>query len=72
MVFDDDRMVLAGLDTGATGFTVKDATPEAIIATVRVARLGAVVLDTGFHRASAPERSTDWFGAARMMRAGEG
>ena len=46
-MFDDDGSVRAALQAGAAGYVVKDAGHAEIVAAVRAAELGAVVLGSG-------------------------
>ena len=49
-MFDDDGSVRAALNAGAAGYVVKDAGHAEIVAAVRAAELGAVVLGSGVAR----------------------
>ena len=71
-MFDDDGSVRAALQAGAAGYVVKDAGHAEIVAAVRAAELGAVVLGSGV---SAPgsavtfaEPVEDPFGLTRRER----
>lgn len=69
-MFDDDGSVRAALRAGATGYVVKDAGHAEIVAAVRAAELGAVVLGSGVARSATStvtfvESAADPFGLTR-------
>jgi DNA-binding NarL/FixJ family response regulator len=70
--FDLDRYVYAALAAGASGFLLKDVTPEHLIAAVQLVRTGDALLAPSITRrlveAFAPRMST----AARQAEAGPG
>ncbi|GAA1399187.1 response regulator transcription factor [Pseudonocardia kongjuensis] len=49
-LFDDESSVRAALDAGASGYVVKEADPDQIVAAVRAAAMGALWLGTGVPR----------------------
>jgi DNA-binding NarL/FixJ family response regulator len=69
-MFDDDGSVRAALRAGAAGYVVKDAGHAEIVAAVRAAELGAVVLGSGLARSATStvtfvEPAADPFGLTR-------
>lgn len=69
-MFDDDGSVRAALRAGASGYVVKDAGHAEIVAAVRAAELGAVVLGSGVARSTTSmvtfaEPAADPFGLTR-------
>jgi DNA-binding NarL/FixJ family response regulator len=69
-MFDDDGSVRAALRAGAAGYVVKDAGHAEIVAAVRAAELGAVVLGSGVARSTPStvtfvEPAADPFGLTR-------
>lgn len=46
-MYDDDGSVRAALDAGASGYVVKDASAEEVVAAVRAAEMGASLLGSG-------------------------
>ena len=72
-MFDDDGSVRAALRAGAAGYVVKDAGHAEIVAAVRAAELGAVVLGSGVAASGASaatfaEPAADPFGLTRRER----
>jgi DNA-binding NarL/FixJ family response regulator len=72
-MFDDDGWVRAALRAGASGYVVKDAGHAEIVAAVRVAEHGALVLGSGVTGSrtsglSFSEPSVDPFGLTRRER----
>ena len=72
-MFDDDGSVRAALNAGAAGYVVKDAGHAEIVAAVRAAELGALMLGSGVAAAgtfavSFAEPEMDPFGLTRRER----
>jgi DNA-binding NarL/FixJ family response regulator len=58
-LYDDEESVRAALHSGASGYVVKDASPDQIIAAIQAAEAGALWLGSGVPRPgySAPQRT---------------
>jgi DNA-binding NarL/FixJ family response regulator len=58
-LYDDEESVRAALESGASGYVVKEASPDQIIAAIRAAEAGALWLGSGVPRPGypAPERA---------------
>jgi DNA-binding NarL/FixJ family response regulator len=58
-LYDDEESVRAALESGASGYVIKEASPDQIIAAIRAAEAGALWLGSGVPRPgySAPERA---------------
>jgi DNA-binding NarL/FixJ family response regulator len=55
----DDESVRSALEAGASGYIVKDANPDQIIAAIAAAELGALWLGSGVPRPGAPVARAD-------------